>query len=129
MRLWPRRRSHAPLAPTSDDLLVTEDLLHRAVEDVFAVRERRIAGSFIVYRGHLLVPPAEAVERLVARFRPFGFTPFLRAEEGEVVLQVLPLAETVERQRVGVNVVLFVLTCFSTLVSGALFFASPTLDR
>src|SRR5262249_26217602 len=40
--------------------------------------------------------------------------------------QALPLAETVERQRVAINVVLFVLTCVSTLISGALFFGSPT---
>jgi len=126
MRFWPWRRSRVAFAPSPDDLLVTEDLLHRAVEDVFAVRDRRVLGALIAYRGHLLVAPAEAVERLVARFRPFGFTPFLRAEGGEMVLQALPLVETVERQRVGVNVVLFVLTCFSTLVSGALFFASPT---
>src|SRR5262249_14892403 len=126
MRLWPWRRPPATLVPPFDDRLVTEDLLHRAVEDVFAVRERRIAGSVVVYRGRLMVPPAEAVDRLVARFRPFGFTPFLRAEEGEVVLQALPLAETVERQRVAINVVLFVLTCVSTLISGALFFGSPT---
>src|SRR5216684_418343 len=126
MRFWPWRRSRVAFAPSPDDLLVTEDLLHRAVEDVFAVRDRRVLGALIAYRGHLLVAPAEAVERLVARFRPFGFTPFLRAEGGEMVLKALPLVETVERQRVGVNVVLFVLTCFSTLVSGALFFASPT---
>src|SRR5436309_8293092 len=126
MRFWPRRRPRAAFATSSDDLIVTEDLLYRAVGDVFAVRDRRVFGALIAYRGHLLVAPAEAVERLVARFRPFGFTPFLRAEAGEVVLQALPLVETVERQRIGVNVVLFVLTCFSTLASGALFFASPT---
>src|SRR6266446_1134357 len=126
MRFWPRRRPRAAFATSSDDLIVTEDLLYRAVGDVFAVRDRRVFGALIAYRGHLLVAPGEAVERLVARFRPFGFTPFLRAEAGEMVLQALPLVETVERQRIGVNVALFVLTCFSTLVSGALFFASPT---
>lgn len=126
MRFWPWRPPRRALTPSPDDLLVTEDLLHRAVEDVFAVRDRHVFGGLIAYRGHLLVEPAQAVDRLVARFRPFGFTPFLRAEGGEVVLQALPLVETVERQRVGVNVALFVLTCFSTLVSGALFFGSPT---
>src|SRR2546427_11849306 len=99
MRFWPRRGSRAVSTPSPDDLLVTEDLLHRAVEDVFAVRDRRVLGALIAYRGHLLVAPAEAVERLVARFRPFGFTPFLRAQGGEMVLQALPLGETGERQR------------------------------
>ncbi len=107
-------------------MLVTEDLLHRAVEDVFAVRDRRVFGGLIAYRGRLLVAPADAVDRLVARFRPFGFTPFLRAEGGEMILQALPLAEPVMRPRIGLNIVLFVLTCFTTLVSGAFLFASPT---
>jgi len=126
MRLWPWRPSRTALAPPSDDLIVTEDLLLRAVDDVFAVREHRILGGMIVYRGHLRVAPNAAVDQLVARFRPFGFTPFLRAEDGEMVLQALPLAESTARPRVAVNIALFVLTCFTTLVSGAWLFASPT---
>jgi membrane-associated protease RseP (regulator of RpoE activity) len=114
------------LRTSPDDVLVTEELLHSAVADVFAVRDRRIFGGVIAYRGHLLVAPADAVERLVARFRPFGFTPFLRAEEGDVILQALPLTEPVVRPRIGINIALFVLTCFTTLVSGAFLFASPT---
>src|SRR3989442_13852372 len=107
-------------------MLVTEDLLHRAVEDVFAVRDRRVFGGLIAYRGRLLVAPADAVDRLVARFRPFGFTPFLRAEGGAVVLQALPLAEPVMRPLLGRNLALFVVTCFTTLASGACLFSSQT---
>src|SRR5437870_6056973 len=126
MRFWPFRRARPALRTSPDDVLVTEELLHRAVEDVCAVRDRRVSGGLIAYRGRLLVAPADAVDRLVARFRPFGFTPFLRAEEGDVILQALPLAEPVMRPRIGLNIVLFVLTCFTTLVSGAFLFASPT---
>ncbi|OLB96695.1 MAG: hypothetical protein AUH30_11975 [Candidatus Rokubacteria bacterium 13_1_40CM_68_15] len=36
------------------------------------------------------------------------------------------MAEPVMRPRIGLNIVLFVLTCFTTLVSGAFLFASPT---
>src|SRR2546427_610350 len=126
MRFWPFRRARPALRTSPDDVLVTEELLHSAVADVFAVRDRQVFGGVIAYRGHLLVAPADAVDRLVARFRPFGFTPFLRAGEGAVILQALPLTEPVVRPRIGINIALFVMTCFTTLVSGAFLFASPT---
>ncbi len=124
MSFWPSRRP--PAAPSSDDLLLTADLLGRGLEDVLAVRERHLLGGAIVFRGRLLAEPARAAERLLAHFRPFGFTPFIRAEGGEVVVRALPLAEAPGSPRVALNVVLFVLTCLSTLISGALFFGSPT---
>lgn len=127
MRLWPWSRRPA-LAPASIDLLLAEDLLRQGLGDVFAVRERQALGAVIVYRGRLLVPASRAVDLLQARFRPFGFTPFLRADGGEVVLQALPLVESTERPRVAVNVVLFVLTCMSMLLAGTLFAGSPTFD-
>src|SRR3989442_10026731 len=126
MRFWPFRRARPALRTSPDDVLVTEELLHSAVADVSAVGDRRVFGGVIAYRGPLLVAPADAVDRLVARFRPFGFTPFLRAEEGDVILQALPLTEPVVRPRIGINIALFVMTCFTTLVSGAFLFASPT---
>src|SRR2546421_12946626 len=127
MRFWPFRRARPALRTSPDDVLVTEELLHSAVADVFAVRDRRVFGGLIAYRGRLLVAPADAVDRLVARFRPFGFTPFLRAEGGEMILQALPLAEPGMPPPIGLNIVLFVLACFTTLVSGAVLVASPTL--
>jgi membrane-associated protease RseP (regulator of RpoE activity) len=124
MRLWPWRRARAASAP--DDLDLTEDLVREAVGDVMAVRTVHAAGGALVYRGRLRRPAPEAVDLLLARLRPFGFTPFLRAEGGEVVLQALPLVEPTERRRIAVNVVLFLVTCLTTIMSGALFFGSPT---
>jgi membrane-associated protease RseP (regulator of RpoE activity) len=129
MRIWPSRQRPAAALPSAEDLLITEDLLRRSVEDVLAVRERQIHGAVIAYRGQLQLAPARARELLQARFRPFGFTPFLREDgRGEVVVQAVPLAETTEPQRVGVNVLLFVLTCLSTLIAGAGYAGSPTFD-
>ena len=129
MRLWPFRGRRAPAAASADDLIFVENLLWRGVDDVFTVRERQIRGGIIVFRGELRVPPASALETLLARFRPLGFTPFLRSEGGEVVLQAWPLADPRERSGVAVNVVLFVLTCVSTLFAGALmFYGSPLFD-
>jgi membrane-associated protease RseP (regulator of RpoE activity) len=128
MRLWPFRRSSVAAAPPTDDLLIVEDLLRRGAEDVLAVRERQIRGGVVVFRGRLLAEPRRALDTLLERYRPFGYTPFLRAEGDEVTLQAWPLAETTEPRRVGVNVLLFVLTCLSTLLAGSMFSGSPTFD-
>lgn len=128
MRFLPWRRPSPPAPPPSSDLLLTESFLRRTLDDVFAVREGEIRGPVITYRGRLLQAPGPAVERLVGRFQPFGFTPFVRADQGEVVLEALPLVTPRERPRLALNVVLFVLTCLSVLAGGLLFVGSPTFD-
>src|SRR5262245_17544157 len=127
MRWWPARSRH-PALPPADDLLVTEDLLRRNVEDVLAVRDRQIRGNVIVFRGTLTTEPGRALDLLIDRFRPFGYTPFLREEAGGVAVQAWPLADAVVPRRIGVNLLLFVVTCLSTLVAGLSFAGSPTFD-
>jgi membrane-associated protease RseP (regulator of RpoE activity) len=119
MRLFPFRRRHEVPAATLDDLLVTEDLLRRAADDVFEVRGAQIRGGIVVFRGRLRIEPRRALDALLERFRPFGYTPFLRVEGGEVVMQVWPLADTSAPARVGLNVLLFLLTCLTTLIAGS----------
>src|SRR5437667_3884786 len=128
MRWWPIRRRRLPPPPPPDEMLVTEDRLRRNVEDVLAVRDRQIHGGIVVFRGELMTEPARALDRLIARFRPLGYTPYLREEAGLVALEERPSTEAGTRWRIGVNVVLFVLTCLSTLVAGLSFVGSPTFD-
>src|SRR5437868_1804668 len=121
MRLWPSGRDGETAILATDDLLVTEERLRRNVGDVFAVHERQIRGGVIIFRGEFTTDPAPAIEALVARFRPFGYTPFVRRDpaRGGAVIQAWPLADTLAQQRVGLNVLLFVLTCVSTVVAGS----------
>ncbi len=128
MRVWPSRRRRVAAAPAPVDIAVTEEFVRGAVEDVFAIHQRESGHAGIVFRGTLRLAPARAVELLERRLRPFGFTPFLRAEGGDVLLYAIPVVEPATRPRVAVNVVLFVLTCLSTLVAGAAFSGSPTFD-
>jgi membrane-associated protease RseP (regulator of RpoE activity) len=129
MRFWPRRGRPiaAPTAP-SPDQLVTEEVLRRHVEDLLVVREVRLRGGIVAFQGELLVAPARAIDALVERLRPLGYTPFIRRERDGVLIQAWPLGETVVRPRVLVNVVLFALTCASTLLAGTMFSGSPTFD-
>jgi membrane-associated protease RseP (regulator of RpoE activity) len=109
-------------------MLVTEDQLRHSVEDVLALRDRQIRGNVIVFRGTLTMEPRRALDLLIDRFRPFGYTPFLREEAGGVAVQAWPLADAVVPRRIGVNLLLFVVTCLSTLLAGLSFAGSPTFD-
>ena len=109
-------------------MLVIEDRLRRNVQDVLAVHDRQIRGGIVVFRGDLTTEPARALDLLIDRFRPLGYTPYLREESGVVAVQAWPVVETVTRRRIGVNVALFILTCASTLAAGLSFSGSPTFD-
>src|SRR6267142_1182463 len=129
MRLWPARPRRRSAVPPPEDVLVTEEQLRRNVEDVLVVRDRQVRGSVIVFRGVLTIEPRRALDLLIDRFRPFGYTPFLRQEGDAVAVQAWPLAETAVPRRIGVNLLLFVLTCLTTLfVSWLSIVGSPTFD-
>src|SRR2546428_14136501 len=98
MRFWPfRDRPAAP--PPADDLLVTEELLRRNVEDLLVVRERQIRGGVIAFRGDLLLSPSRAAVTLLERFRAFGYTPFIRPDGSADAVQARPPPEAGERPR------------------------------
>jgi membrane-associated protease RseP (regulator of RpoE activity) len=78
-------------------------------------------GNSVRLRGRLLAPPDEAWQRLADRLRPLGRTPVLRKNQdgaGEEVL-ALPVTFAHARPRVGLALVLFVLTVLSCLFVGA----------
>src|SRR5580765_2702305 len=130
MRWWPirARARRLPPPPPPDEMLVIEDRLRRNVEDVLSIRDRQIRGGIVVFRGNLMTEPARALDLLIARFRPFGYTPYLREEAGGVAVQAWPVADTAPRWRIGVNLALFALTVMSTLAAGLSFVGSPTFD-
>jgi membrane-associated protease RseP (regulator of RpoE activity) len=129
MRFWPFRRRSVAVPLPSEDLLVTEERLRHAAEDVLAVQERQIRGGVIVFHGALRVEAARALAALEARFAPFGYTPFLRAERGGVMVQAWPLGDLSQAARPVLALTLFALTVVSTFVAGAAFFVgSETFD-
>jgi membrane-associated protease RseP (regulator of RpoE activity) len=129
-RRWrPFRRRPDPGALASEDLLVTEERLRRAAEDVLAVHERQIRGGAILLRGALRVDAPRAVETLRARFEPLGYTPFVRTEGDGVLVQAWPLGDLRQPARPVLALTLFALTVVSTFLAGSLFFVgSETFD-
>jgi membrane-associated protease RseP (regulator of RpoE activity) len=130
MRFWPfRRRATTAVPLASEDLLVTEERLRLAAEDVLVVHERQIRGGVILFHGALRVDAARALETLLARFSPFGYTPFLRPEGDGVMVQAWPLGDMTQPARPALALTLFALTVVSTFVAGAAFFVgSATFD-
>jgi membrane-associated protease RseP (regulator of RpoE activity) len=121
MPVWPfAARRRAANVVSTDSLLWIEDVLRRSVEDLFAVRERQAQGQTLQWGGELLVEPARALPALEARFRPYGYTPFLKRERGLTWIQAVPLAQVEDRSSPVVNVTLFLLTVVSTLAAGCL---------
>src|SRR5438874_1138408 len=102
MRAWSLRRRRTVVPPLpSDDLLVTEENLRHALEDVLSVRERQIRGGVIVFRGDLRVDRSRALDALLVRLKPFGYTPFLKAEPRGVMVQAWPLGDWTRAARPG----------------------------
>jgi membrane-associated protease RseP (regulator of RpoE activity) len=130
MRLWASRRRSAGAPALSDDLVLIEEILRRQADDLFTVRERYLQGRVVVFKGELTVEAGRALDVLLDRFRPLGYTPVLRRDGEGIALEAWPLRETAPPARVMVNVVLFLLTCVTTLVagSGAFFTFDPFRD-
>jgi membrane-associated protease RseP (regulator of RpoE activity) len=79
-------------------------------------------GQGVRLRGRLLLPPDEAYDRLVQRYRLLGFTPLLRQEdESSAIHTILALPGQLRRasQRLGRAGLLFALTLLSCLFAGA----------
>ena len=128
MRLWPTRRRPIPSAPPSDDTTILRDVFRRSVDDVLAVNDQGDRNGVFVFRGQLAVAPERALSILRDRFGRFGYTPYIRADGGGVLVQALPTMAEPDRSRLTLNVVLFVLTVLSTLLAGTQFIGSPTFD-
>jgi len=87
---------------------------------VMAVEQVRAEGHVVAFGGRLLLPPASALSELLARFRPFGYTPFLQTAEGLTWVRALPFVDVDVPARPGLNLSLFVLTVIATFLAGAL---------
>ena len=117
-----------PFETPSDDTTFLRDVLRRSVDDVLAVYDEGDRGGVFVFRGQLAIAPDRALDVLRDRFGRLGYTPYIRADGGSVVVQALPSMRASHRPRITWNVVLFALTILSTLIAGTQFIGSPTFD-
>jgi membrane-associated protease RseP (regulator of RpoE activity) len=125
---WPfsRREADTVEAVPPGAIVRIEETLRGSMRDLFAARERQAQGYTLSWNGELLEPPARALPQLEARFKPFGYTPFLNRDKSGTWVRAVPLAIVGERSRRSVTIALFVLTVLSTLAAGC-FFATGSI--
>ncbi len=99
------------------------DAMRRAVEQVFAVDDVTFLGKTdditVRFRGRLLADSVEAYERLDADFKPFGYTPIFREEEGDQVILAIARRFDAKTLPVWPNLIMLVLTVLSVMYVGA----------
>jgi membrane-associated protease RseP (regulator of RpoE activity) len=129
MSLWPFRRRRAVVA-SADSSAFTVAELGPQLTGVLAVDQVRAEGHAVAFGGRLLVQPATAVTELVARFRPFGYTPFVQAGQGLTWVRALPFVDVQLPSKPRTNIILFLLTVLSTIVAGsqAFFAFNPFIE-
>lgn len=89
---------------------------------------RQDRGRSIAFVGQLLHDPGTSFDEIERRFRPHGYTPMLRREQGEDV--VVAMQGIITQARTGnplINVLLFVATVVTTLSAGAQLAGEATL--
>ncbi|MCI0397345.1 MAG: site-2 protease family protein [Chloroflexi bacterium] len=107
---------------TPDPLQQTTNVLRAELMGLFQVNNvaTRGRGRVISFGGRLLYDADASYDEIQRRFRAHGYTPMLRREKGEDVL--LAMEGLISRARTGnplVNLLLFVVTVFTTLEAGA----------
>lgn len=128
MSYWPfaRRAPAAVEAVPAGSIVLIEERLRGSMQDLFAARERQAQGYTLSWSGDLLQPPARALRLLEARFKPYGYTPFIEKDKVGTWVRAVPLAVVGEPSNRSINIALFVLTVLSTIAAGC-FFATGAL--
>ena len=111
---------------------VTFAPLRAVIHEVMSVddiTEGRNVDWAVRFRGTLKIDSIEAYNRVDKIFRAHNFTPLFRVEEGRHAILAMPGVIDTKPSNPWVNIVLFVLTVFSTFYTGALMsYQGPETD-
>jgi membrane-associated protease RseP (regulator of RpoE activity) len=101
--------------------------LYPFIVRVFDVYEIQNSGEALYFYGTPKNDEETVTEELWAPFQQFGFGCTLKHELGEYVLLVAPEKQT--KEKIWVNLVLFIATFFTTMISGALMFGVDLINE
>ncbi|MFN8380726.1 MAG: site-2 protease family protein [Anaerolineales bacterium] len=88
------------------------------IEDVTSEDPRK--GFFLRYRGQLhSEDSAQAYDQLAETLSPYNCMPLFRVEEGRQVIYIAPKLPEPKKDKISMNVILFVLTVLSVMLAGA----------
>jgi membrane-associated protease RseP (regulator of RpoE activity) len=95
------------------------------VERIFVIEDVTVGGTsegyLFRYRGHLRnIDSIQAYSQLAEQLKPFGITPLFRKEGERHVIKLVAGVLSVKESNSRINLLLFILTVLSVLVTGAL---------
>ncbi len=101
------------------------EIVHTHVRRIFRVEDLTLGSlqqDFIIrYRGHLIGADSDkSYQELAANLNPLGFTPLFRQEDETQIILIQPAMPPPRMGSPKLNLLFFVLTVISVLVSGAL---------
>lgn len=99
------------------------DALRRSIADLFVVTDTTLdypQEDYIRFRGHPQCDLADCFDELRRRFEQYDYTPTVRHEGEAIALVAIPVVFDPPPSRAIINLVLFIVTIFSTLYAGAL---------
>lgn len=108
--------------PAQFPLEIVEPLRHQ-ISHLFQVFDTSFDTPEIGYfrfRGRPQIPLDESYDQLRELFEQYGYTPLVRREQSQIALIGLPLVITAPPLRWKLNLLLFLLTIMSTLLTGAM---------
>lgn len=99
--------------------------LAAAMAEFFSMEDYTLnwpTSGYIRFRGHFRCDLAQDYDRLRQRLAPFGFTPLIRRQKGQIVLIAMPTVYEERPRQLAwvVNLILFLATVGSTLYVGAI---------
>lgn len=100
------------------------ELLTNFVSRIFRVEDVTVGEPkewIVRYRGHLLSEDTVAAyDQLAETLRPYNITPLFRKEQGDKQVIFLVLSPAIPKfgSRINVNIVLFIITVFSVMLTG-----------
>jgi membrane-associated protease RseP (regulator of RpoE activity) len=111
-------------APPSDRVEPTHvEALREAISDLFSLTDTTLdypEPGHVRFRGRFMCELPACYDDLRIRFEQIGFTPMIRREKGGLALIAMPIVFNPPRSNPWINLVLFILTIFTTLYVGAM---------
>jgi membrane-associated protease RseP (regulator of RpoE activity) len=118
--IWSKGKVMEPFVVAYDDVV---SHLQAELTDIMAVSKVTVSSGGareLEFSGRLLCEADAALERLLTRFERYGYTPFLRRRGEQDMVLAHPGLVRPKPANPWINLILFIITVFTTLLLGAL---------
>jgi len=93
--------------------------LYNDVSGIMEIRDWGYKEGFLCFHGRLKVPSAQAFRLIYSRAKLYGLLPYLASDREGVILKLTPARMKKRKDKILIQIALFVLTVMSTLIAWA----------